>query len=378
MDGDLWTDAKNVLCVRLDALGDVLLTTPAIRAVKESGADRRVTLLTSPAGAEAAALAPEIDVVLRYSAPWMRTTGVRADRAADLALIETLRARRFDAAVIFTCYSQSPLPAALLCYLAEIPLRAARCRENPYHLLTDWLSEDEPQTLVRHEVRRQLDLAAAIGCRPSSERLSLAAPPQADREILRLLKACGVDCDRPWAAIHPGASAPSRRYPPEHFVEVADGLVEAGLQVVFTGTASESALIEGIRKEMQFPSHSLAGRLDLGRLAALFARTAIVISNNTGPAHVAAAAGAPVVDLYALTNPQHAPWQTPHRVLFSDVSCKYCYKSVCPAGHHDCLRRVTPQAVLEATWELLDGLRAARAAELTLETAMVGGQACIP
>lgn len=378
MDADLWTDAKNVLCVRLDSLGDVLLTTPAIRAVKESRPERRVTLLTSPAGAEVAALVPEIDGVVRYQAPWMKTARTRTDLAADRVLLDSLRSKRFDAAVIFTCYSQSPLPAALLCYLAEIPLRAAHCRENPYQLLTEWLPEHEPQTLVRHEVRRQLDLAAAIGCRPSSERISLTLPRQADGEVLELLQARGVDRDRPCVAIHPGASAPSRRYPPELFVQVADGLAEAGLQVVFTGTASEAALVEGIRGEMRSTSHSLVGQLDLGRLAALFGRAAIVISNNTGPVHVAAAAGAPVVDLYALTNPQHAPWQTPHRVLFSDVSCKYCYRSVCPAGHHECLRRVAPQIVLAAVWELLNASRATRDAERTLETAMVGGLSCIP
>lgn len=378
MDADLWTDAKNVLCVRLDSMGDVLLTTPAIRAVKESRPERRVTLLTSPAGAEVAALVPEIDGVVCYQAPWMKAARRRIDVAADRVLLDSLRSKRFDAAVIFTCYSQSPLPAALLCYLAEIPLRAAHCRENPYHLLTEWLPEHEPQTLVRHEVRRQLDLAAALGCRPSSERISLAVPRRSDGEVLELLQACGVDRDRPCVAIHPGASAPSRRYPPELFVQVADGLTEAGLQVVFTGTASEAALVEGIRGEMRSSSHSLVGQLDLGRLAALFARAAIVISNNSGPVHVAAAAGAPVVDLYALTNPQHAPWQTPHRVLFSDVSCKYCYKSVCPAGHHECLRRVAPQTVLAAVWELLNASLAERDAERTLETALVGGLSCIP
>jgi ADP-heptose:LPS heptosyltransferase len=68
---------------------------------------------------------------------------------------------------------------------------------------------------------------------------------------------------------------------------------------------------------------------------------------------MAAALGTPVVDLYALTNPQHTPWETPHRVLFHDVPCKYCYKSVCPEGHHDCLRRVPPEAVVRAARELL-------------------------
>jgi ADP-heptose:LPS heptosyltransferase len=93
--------------------------------------------------------------------------------------------------------------------------------------------------------------------------------------------------------------------------------------------------------------------LDLGELAALLARAPVLVSNNTGPVHVAAAVGTPVVDLYALTNPQHTPWAVPHRVLFHDVPCKYCYESVCPAGHHDCLARVEPNAVVTATLDLL-------------------------
>jgi ADP-heptose:LPS heptosyltransferase len=89
-------------------------------------------------------------------------------------------------------------------------------------------------------------------------------------------------------------------------------------------------------------------------LAAVLTRASLLISNNTGTVHVAAAVGTPIVDLYALTNPQHTPWQVPHRVLFHDVPCKYCYKSVCPEGHHHCLRLVNPDQVLQAVTELLD------------------------
>jgi ADP-heptose:LPS heptosyltransferase len=124
--------------------------------------------------------------------------------------------------------------------------------------------------------------------------------------------------------------------------------------VVFTGGRSEVDTIEGIRLGMgEEPSLSLAGQLDLGELAALIARAPLLVSNNTGPVHVAASVGTPVVDLYALTNPQHTPWGVPNRVLNHDVPCKYCYKSLCPEGHHDCLRLVTPGQVVEAAIELL-------------------------
>src|SRR5205823_9895959 len=112
-------------------------------------------------------------------------------------------------------------------------------------------------------------------------------------------------------------------------------------------------LIEEIREGMQAPSHSLAGRLGLADLAALIGLAPLLIANNTGPVHVASAVGTPVVDLYALTNPQHTPWMVPSRVLSHDVPCKWCYKSVCPQGHHDCLRKVTPESVAAAANALL-------------------------
>jgi ADP-heptose:LPS heptosyltransferase len=122
---------------------------------------------------------------------------------------------------------------------------------------------------------------------------------------------------------------------------------------VFTGSAAEQPLIEQARACMRRPSWSLAGALGLGELAALIGGAQALISNNSGPVHLAAALGTPVVDLYALTNPQHTPWGVPARVLHHDVPCRNCLKSVCPQGHHDCLQKVTPQAVAQATLELL-------------------------
>ena len=178
---DRWPHARRLLCVRLDQLGDVLMTTPAIRALKQSGPDRTVTLLTSSAGAGIARMVPEVDDVLVYDPPWMKATPPRDDPAPDFAAIEQIRAGSFDAAVIFTVYSQNPLPAAMVCYLAGIPARLAHCRENPYQLLTDWVRETEPESGIRHEVRRQLDLAASVGARTPDDRLSLRPPADAIR-----------------------------------------------------------------------------------------------------------------------------------------------------------------------------------------------------
>jgi ADP-heptose:LPS heptosyltransferase len=202
---------------------------------------------------------------------------------------------------------------------------------------------------VRHEVRRQLDLVRRVGARAADEKLSLRVDRQALESVKSLLSDMGVDAGRPWAVIHPGASAASRRYAPGHFSKAAALLARRhGWQIVFTGSTDERLLVDGVRAGMGARSWSLAGRLDLGHLAALLSLAPLLISNNTGPVHIAAAVGTPVVDLYALTNPQHTPWGVPSRVLFHDSPCKYCYKSVCPEGTNACLNRVAPETVAEA------------------------------
>jgi lipopolysaccharide heptosyltransferase II len=335
------------------------MTTPALRAVRQARPDRRVTLLTSSAGAAAARYVPEVNDVWAYDAPWMKATAPRADAAIDNAMIERLAAARFDAAIVFTVFSQNPLPAAMTCYLANIPLRLAHCRENPYQLLTDWINEPERNMPHRHEVQRQLDLVSQVGCTTTRTRLSFRVPWRDQVAVDALLKQNELDAKSPWLVIHPGATASSRRYPSELFAAAADELYSEGHQIVLTGAAAEADLIDQVRSSMTAPSISLAGQLTLGQLGGLLTRAPLLIANNTGPVHVAAAVGTPVVDLYALTNPQHTPWGVPHRVLFRDVPCKYCYKSVCPEGHHQCLRGVSPHSVVRAALSLLAGGREA-------------------
>jgi lipopolysaccharide heptosyltransferase II len=283
----------------------------------------------------------------------MKATFPGADSRADCSMVRRLRARNFDAAVVFTVYTQSPLPAALMCYLAGIPLRLAHCRENPYQLLTDWVPEPEPERFLRHEVRRQLDLVRHAGCTTGDERMRLRITARSAEHMQAALRELGLTSEQRWTLMHPGATAPSRRYAPESFAAVARSLTLRGWRVIFTGVSGEQDLVEEIRAGCDGESHSFAGLLTLEETAALISLAPLLISNNTGPVHIAAATGTPVVDLYALTNPQHTPWSVPCRVLSHDVPCKYCYKSVCPEGHNNCLRLISPESVVNAAEELI-------------------------
>jgi lipopolysaccharide heptosyltransferase II len=348
-----WQEARRILCVRLDSLGDVLMCTPAMRALRNARTGRSITLLTSPSGAAAAPYLPEVDEAIVFEAPWMKASGA-ASQYAGLNFINFLAGRGFDAAVVFTTYTQSALPAALMCCLAGIPLRLAHSRENPYHLLTDWAADPEPDGMVRHEVQRQLDLVRRIGARPKELKLSFTPPPADLAAVRARLDAAGIAATQPWLLLHPGASAASRRYPARHWARAIRLLAERSrLPLVLTGAPEEAALIEGIRASCGVKTHSFAGQLGLGELGAALRLAAVAVTNNTGPAHIAAAVGTPVVDLYALTNPQHTPWAVKSRVLFQDVPCRFCYKSACPVGHHVCLTGVAPERVADAVLDLL-------------------------
>jgi lipopolysaccharide heptosyltransferase II len=352
-----WSRAGRILAIRLDNLGDVLVTTPALHAIKQSLPQATLTLLASPVGAQVARLNPDLDEVIVYQAPWMDPwQKLPQDSRREQQMIETLRARRFDAAIIFTSFRQSALPAAYLCYLADIPLRAAASIDGPGSLLTT--RHKHPERMM-HEVERGLDLTAALGIDTEERDLVLKVPSEARRAIADLLATYRVRAGQPLVVVHPGCSMPARTYPWEMYVDVCDLLVQRlGATVFLTGAEDERDLVGRIvdrlapeRRSLVLP---LAGMLPFPEFCALIEAADLTITNNTGPMHIAAAVKTPVVALFALTNPpeQWGPWRVPHRQLYHDVACRLCYSRVCPYGH-ECLRLVTPQMVVDAARDLL-------------------------
>ncbi len=347
-----WAAARRILAVRLDNLGDVLVTTPALHAIKHSLPGVHLALLTSAVGAQVGRLNDDVDEVMVYAAPWMDPwRRLSQDSRREQAMIETLRHGQYDAAIIFTSFRQSSLPAAYLCYLADIPLRLAASIDGPGSLLTT--RHKHPEHML-HEVERGLDLVGAIGLTPARHELVLNLPDEARREATALHER--VTGDRgPLIVLHPGCSMPARTYPWELYAAVGDLMIErCGATVVLSGSAEEGNLTAAIRSRMRFPAVDLAGALSFPVFSALIEAADLVITNNTGPMHMAAALRTPVVALFALTNPpdQWGPWMVPHRLLNHEVSCRLCYSRICPY-EQECLRLVTPEMVVAAAAELL-------------------------
>jgi histidinol-phosphate phosphatase family protein len=319
-----------VLAVRADSAGDVLVTGPAIRAI--AGRADRVVLLCGGRGRSAAGLLPGVDTLIEHTLPWIDPDPQPVDRAGVDDLVARIAAERIDEAVIFTSYHQSPLPLALLLRLAGIRRIAA-------------ISDDYPGSLldVRHRVpddlpepERALSLAAAAGFpAPADCRLRIREPGPAPL-------APG------YVVVHPGASVPARACPPQASRRIVRALVAAGRRVVVTGSPDETALTAAVAGA---DAIDLGGRTDLAGLAAVIAGAACIVVGNTGPAHLAAAVGTPVVSLYAPTVPfvRWAPFRVPLvRIGAADAACRDTRASHCPVPGHPCLSQVEPSDVAAA------------------------------
>lgn len=362
MNAPEWRDVKRVLLVRLDNLGDVLVTTPAFRAVRQSVPEARITLLCSPTGAQAGRLNRDIDDIVEYSAPWMDPWGTMPqDVEAEHRIVRELAERNFDGAIIFTSYRQSSLPAAYLCYQAGIPLRAGASVDGAGALLTTRHKHTADYTGdFPHEVERNLSLVAVLGMYADSDALELEVPGSARLTARRLVTSMSGGNGTPVVVLHPGCSMPARTYPPDMFGEVAGLLAaETGATIFVTGTASERRITSTVVERAQGAAGagriaSVAGDLNFEELCALIEAADLTISNNTGPAHVSAAVQTPVLELFALTNPpnQWAPWRVVYRQLYHEVPCRLCYSRICPF-EHECLQLVKPPQVFAEAVSML-------------------------
>ena len=314
------------LVVRLDSDGDVLLAGPAVRAVAAHG--DRVVLLCGPAGAAAARLLPGVDEVLVWACPWILADPPPVDGDDVARLVDDVRAAGVDRALVLTSFHQSPLPTALVLRLAGVRWIGAASEDYPGSLLD--LRLRLPDTGL-HEAQRQLRLAEAAGFRlPRGDSGGLAV-----RRPLPSTRA--MTADGPYVVVHPGASVPARAPSPAWAADLVAALDAAGYRVVVTGGPRETELTAAVAGTRGL---DLGGATDLAQLADVLDRAACVVVGNTGPAHLAAAVGTPVVSLFAPVVPAQRwrPWQVPH-VLLGDQSaaCALSRARLCPVEGHPCL-----------------------------------------
>jgi ADP-heptose:LPS heptosyltransferase len=336
---------RHVLVARQDSLGDVLLAGPAVRAVA-AGAGR-VTLLCGPRGREAARLLPGVDEVVVAHAGWIDPEPRAVARAGVEELVDRLAGLQVDQALVLTSFHQSPLPLALLLRMAGVPTIAAVSVDYPGSLLDVRHRVDEDL----HEVERGLSLAATLGYRLADGDAGLLA--------VRRDRSAGVPelGTGRYVVVHPGASVPARAWDPARHAALVGALVARGRRVVVTGGSGERRLTAAVAGGRRAPAVvDLGGRVDLAGLAEVLGGAEAVVAGNTGPAHLAAAVGTPVVSLFSPVVPavRWRPWGVRH-VLLGDqgAACAGSRARVCPVPGHPCLDGVAVDEVVAAVERLV-------------------------
>lgn len=334
---------STALVARLDSVGDVLVTGPAVRAV--AVAHDRVVFLAGPRGSEAARMLPGVDRVVEWAAAWVDFDAPPLTADAVASLVEVIAAEQPDAVLIFTSFHQSPLPLALICRMAGVPWIGAICEDYPGRLLDlrHHVDGDIPEPL------RALSLAEAAGFRlpPGDDgRLHITHPPALAPSLSVALS--GQD----YLAFHPSAAVAARRPSAAKCAEMVRALTAAGHRVVVTGTEADRALTAEVAGEVAL---DLGGRTTLAELASVFAGARAVVVPNTGPAHLAAAVGAPIVSLFAPVVPAErwCPYGTTVVLLGDqDAPCRGTRARDCPVSGHPCLDGIAAADVVAAVAEV--------------------------
>lgn len=344
--------SRRVLVARLDSMGDVLVSGPAVRAVAASGAE--VVFLAGSQGAAAARLLPGVVEVLVWDCPWITASARAVDQGVVDELHTLLCDRAVDEAIILTSFHQSPLPLALLLRLEGVTRISAASVDYPGSLLDVRLrpGEEFPEDLA--EPVRALRIAEAAGFRlPADDSGRLEVRDGGEFPV-----AIGDD---PYVVVHPGAAVPARAWPAGHHAATVDLLTGRGVRVVVTGGPDETALTAAVAGSRGL---DLGGRTDLPALASVLRRARVVVAGNTGAAHLAAAVRTPVVSLFSPVVPleRWAPFGVPALVLGDQgAACAGSRARTCPVPGHPCLSSVSPQRVVDAVFALTGPIGGARA-----------------
>jgi ADP-heptose:LPS heptosyltransferase len=337
--------------MRLDNIGDVVMTGPVLRALKENLPGASITLMASPGGKEAAPLLPWVDEVLAWRVLWQDLGYLSFDPPREWELIEALRRGSYDAAIVLTSFKQTPHPAGYACYLAGIPLRLGESKEWGGGVLTD---EAPPAPDELHQVERNLRLIEHAGFGVEDRSLSLHVSKEAREIAAELLQARGVAPDAPYVLLNPWASAQARTYPTHRFAFAARLLSEeTGWPVVLSGTEADRSRSGELFDALGDRGVDLVGATGLSELAALVECARLVLTNNTSTMHLLDALRTPGVVLFSGTEleEQWRPRDAPHRLLRRETPCSPCYAFACPYNL-ECLD-IPPEEVAEAGLSLL-------------------------
>jgi predicted lipopolysaccharide heptosyltransferase III len=350
---------SRILLVRLRQIGDVVFTTPAVRALRARFPDAHLSYVVEPAALPIVEHNPHLDEVVVAH----RLQGAAGLRA-DVGLIRRLRAGRYDLAIDF----HGGPRASVLTWLSGAPRRIGYDVVGRGWMYTERVRR--PRELrPRHSVQNQFDLLAPLGIAPPDpavDPVEMTAGGDADRRVRERLAGAGVPPTARLIVVHVSSNSPFRRWPPESFAAaIAELAAPADRRIVVTAGPSEADAVDRIVAAARARLTGAAaervlrcGEFSLAELRALVDAAALYIGGDSGPLHIAATSNVPIVGLYGPTLPVRSrPWRSGavpgEAVDAGELPCRPCDQRVCTPGDFRCLTGIRPDAVVSAAERLL-------------------------
>jgi heptosyltransferase-2 len=332
-------------------IGDAVMSLPALEALRERHPAAEIVLVAKPWVSELYWQHPAISRQLIYD-PEGEHRGPRGFRK----FVQALRAERFEAAILF----QNAFHAAWMAWCARIPVRIGYARDGRSALLTEAI-EPPPPAAYGHQAHYYLELlfrANLIDHREEVREIRLALNESEQHWARKQLEALGLEGPRFLIGLNPGAAfGPAKRWLMERYASLADRLIASfHADVVIFGSREERPLAEEIARAMEHTPAVLAGDTTLRQLMALLARCHLLVTNDSGPMHLAAALGLPLVAIFGSTNERATGPVSPRaRIVKRQVECSPCGLRVCPIDFR-CMNRITVEDVYSTVARLIDEL----------------------
>lgn len=329
---------KRILIVNVNWLGDTLFATPFIWAIRENYPESHIVILTHPRCSEILEGNPHIDEIIIYD-----ERGRYRGLVEKFSIISKLKSEKFDTAFIL----RRSLTRSMLVFLSKIPQRIGFDNRKTGFLLTKKIPPP-PENL--HRVEHFLSLLRPLGINPRSVNYEFFISDEDRHCADELLKGEGLERTDSFTVINPGGNWDLKRWPAENFARLGDEIIKRlKMRVVLTGAEKDMALCKDIAGLMEGGPILLCGKTNLKTLGAVFKRARWVISNDSGPMHIAVAVKTPVVALFGPTSPQiTGPYgDGVYKILYNSLDCKIpCYNLSCEDAR--CMKAIRVEDVVEA------------------------------
>ena len=337
---------KRLLIRSTNWIGDAVMTTPAVRTIRRNFPDAHIGMLAKPWVAPVFAHSPHVDETIIYD-----VNGRHRGIGGTIRMARDLRAHRFDAAILL----QNAIEAALIAFMAGIPNRIGFDTDARRLLLTHAVSCTKAIKSI-HQTGYYLKILEGLGLVAGKQHLELSIGTQDRLQAQKHLLENGVKAESMLIGLNPSATfGPAKQWFPERYAALGDRLnQDLGATILIFGGPSDRELGETISGLMTVPAIDLSGRTSLGEAMALIDRCNAFVTNDSGLMHVAAALKTPLVAIFGPTDSTTtSPYSDKSRVVRVPIECSPCLQPVCPLGHHNCMKRVSVEMVLDALQGML-------------------------